>query len=190
MNRAELHAARQLAEQLLDLAEKRGNPDWLLEAHRAVGITFYAEGRLVPARRHLEQPVGIYDPRQHHAHRFQYLWDPGSVPPLGGPNEEINPLDIALGALATCGTFIYVTTAQEMGIPLDSIATTVEADFDLRGVGGAPVNPRIQAMRVHMELEGPDEAQAEQLAEALRNRCPIYTTLVRAAPIEIENVTE
>lgn len=113
-----------------------------------------------------------------------------SVPPLGGPNEERNPLDLALGALATCGTFIYETAAQEMDIPLESVAATVESDFDPRGVAGAPVDPRIQALRVQMALEGPDQAEAEKLAEAFQNRCPIYTTLTRAAPIEIENVTK
>lgn len=108
-----------------------------------------------------------------------------SVPPLGGPNEEINPLDLVLGALATCGTFLYEAAAKEMDIPLDGIVTTVEGDFDPRGVKGEPVNPRIQAFRVHMDLVGPSEAQAAKLEEAYKTRCPIYTTLSRAAPIEI-----
>ncbi|MFZ1752439.1 MAG: hypothetical protein WAU10_01800, partial [Caldilineaceae bacterium] len=29
-----------------------------------------------------------------------------SVPPLGGPNEEMNPFDLLLGALGTCGAFV------------------------------------------------------------------------------------
>ena len=37
---------------------------------------------------------------------------------LGGPNEEINPLDVLLGALATCGTFVCETAAMEEGIQL------------------------------------------------------------------------
>jgi uncharacterized OsmC-like protein len=108
-----------------------------------------------------------------------------SVPPLGGPNEELNPLDLILGALATCGTFVYEAAAKERNIPLTEIAATVEADFDPRGVKGEPVNPRIQALRVHMDLSGADEEQAAKLAEQFQARCPIYTTLSRAAPIEI-----
>jgi len=107
------------------------------------------------------------------------------VPPVGGPNEEVNPLDLILGALATCGTFIYETAAQEKDIPLNSVAAWVEGDFDPRGVKGEPVNPRIQALRVHMELDGPTAEQAEALAEEFKARCPIYTTLIRAAPITI-----
>src|SRR6266699_1807437 len=42
-----------------------------------------------------------------------------SPPPLGGPNEEINPIDLLLSALATCGTFVCEKAAQEMSVLLD-----------------------------------------------------------------------
>jgi putative redox protein len=113
-----------------------------------------------------------------------------SPPLLGGPNEEINPMDLLLGALASCSTFVYEMTAQEMGIPLEQVMATVEADFDPRGVKGEPVDPRIQAFRVHMAVVGPTEEQAKSLADQFRQRCPIYTTLSRAAPIEIETTIE
>jgi uncharacterized OsmC-like protein len=113
-----------------------------------------------------------------------------SVPPLGGPNEERNPLDLALGALATCGTFIYETAAEEMGIALTDISATVEGDFDGRGVADGSVNPRIQAFRVTMEAGGATAEQAEMLSQEFQSRCPIYTTLSRSAPIAIENITQ
>lgn len=113
-----------------------------------------------------------------------------SPPPLGGPNEEINPIDVLLSALATCGTFVCETAAQEMDIPLDAVAVTAAGDFDPRGVCGEPVDPRIQTFRVRLALTGPTEAQAEALAEAFRTRCPVYTTLSRAAPIELEVAVE
>jgi uncharacterized OsmC-like protein len=113
-----------------------------------------------------------------------------SVPPLKGPNQERNPLDLILGALGTCGTFVYETAAQEMEIPLGAIKTTVEGDFDPRGVKGEPVDPRIQAFRVKMELEGPTADQAAQLAAEFEARCPIHTTLSRSAPITVENVVQ
>ena len=108
-----------------------------------------------------------------------------SVPPIGGPNEEINPLDVMLGAMATCGTFIYETAAQEMGIDLDGITATVEGDFDPAGLKGEGVDPRLQAFRVHLDVPGATEEQLEELEKAYTTRCPIYTTLSRSAPIEI-----
>ena len=111
-----------------------------------------------------------------------------SPPPLGGPNEEINPIDLLLAAIASCGTFVCETAAAEMNIPLEAVAVSAAGDFDPRGVCGEPVDPRVQAFRLKLALTGPSRAQAETLAEAFRSRCPIYTTLARAASIELEIV--
>ena len=113
-----------------------------------------------------------------------------SPPPLGGPNEEINPMDVLLAALATCGTFVCERAAAEMNVPLEAVAVTAAGDFDPRGVCGEPVDPRVQALRVRLALTGPTEAQAKALAQAFQTRCPVYTTLSRAAPIELEIVVE
>jgi uncharacterized OsmC-like protein len=113
-----------------------------------------------------------------------------SVPPLEGPNEERNPLDLILGSLATCGTFIFERSAQELDIPLTSLTTLVEGDFDPRGVAEmGSIDPRIQAFRVMIEAEGIDDAQAETMSEQFQQRCPIYTTLQHAAPVEITVTT-
>lgn len=111
-----------------------------------------------------------------------------SPPALGGPNEEINPIDLLLGAFATCGTFICETAAREMGIPLTSVTVTVAGDFDARGLCNGDINPRVQAFRVRLALAGPTPAQAQALAGAFQQRCPIYTTLSRAAPVELDVV--
>src|SRR5262245_48592436 len=73
---------------------------------------------------------------------------------LGGVNEEINPIDLLLSALATCATFVCETAAIELNVALQSIVTKVEGDFDPRGVCGDPVNPRFQHFRVNLELGG------------------------------------
>jgi len=132
---------------------------------------------------HLTHQPGraIVTARGHH-----YVVD--SPASLGGPNEEINPLDVLLSALATCGTFVCEAAAQEMDIPLHGIAVTAAGDFDPRGLCGQGVNPRMRGFRVRLAMTGPTEAQAEVLAEAFRTRCPVFTTFVRAAPIEIEIV--
>ena len=110
-----------------------------------------------------------------------------SPAPLGGPNEELNPIDLLLGALATCGTFVCETAASEMGIPLQGVTVTAAGDFDPRGLCGTEeINPRMQGFRVRLALSGPSEEQGAALAEAFRTRCPVYTTFVRAAPIELE----
>jgi uncharacterized OsmC-like protein len=75
--------------------------------------------------------------------------------------------------------------AQEQGIPLAGASVSVEGDWDPRGLKGEAVDPRMQALRIHIKLTGVDKAQAEMMTEQFQKRCPIYTTLSRAAPIEI-----
>lgn len=109
-----------------------------------------------------------------------------SPPPLGGPNEELNPLEVLLSALSTCGVLVSETVAKEKGFPLQAASVRVEGDLDPRGVRGQPVNPRLQAFRVTLDVTGPTQEQAEVLASAFQQRCPIYTTLVRSAPIDLQ----
>lgn len=108
-----------------------------------------------------------------------------SPPPLGGPNESANPVELLLAALAGCAVFVCEKTAQEMGIALKAVSVTAAGDFDPRGVCGEAVDPRFQAIRVRLALEGPDAAQREALVQAFKTRCPVFTTLSRAAPVEI-----
>gem|GEM_PF-1541627 len=115
-------------------------------------------------------------------------WVYDSVPPLDGPNEEVNPLDALIGALPACGVMVYEAVARENEIALDAVNATVEADFDPRGVAGANVDPRVRAFRVTMNVDGPTMEEAAMMAEQFTRRCPIYTTLIRSAPIEVTNV--
>ncbi len=108
-----------------------------------------------------------------------------SVPPLGGPNLAVNPLDLMLAAQGTCGTLIMERAALDEGIPLGGVVGTIEVDFDAQGVRDGSVSPHIQAMRVHWEIDTETDEQAQFLVTEWVNRCPIYNTLIRATDIEI-----
>ncbi len=108
-----------------------------------------------------------------------------SVPPIEGPNEELNPLDMILGSMATCGLFIAERVGLEESIPLEDVSVSVEADLDVSGVAGSGTDPRLQAMRVHLDLPGANDDQVKAIIENYKTRCPIYTTLSRATEIEI-----
>jgi uncharacterized OsmC-like protein len=109
---------------------------------------------------------------------------------LGGPNEEVNSFDLLLAALATCATFIAEYVAREEHIALTKIAVTVAGDLDPRGMCGFPVDPKIQALRLQAKFTGPTEAQAATLMQAIRTRCPIFTTLVETVEIELSVLVE
>ena len=110
-----------------------------------------------------------------------------SVPPLGGPNLEVNPLDLLLAAQGSCGAVIMEKAAMDNGIPLDGVTGTVEVDFDARGVKDGSVDPGVQAMRVNWEIGVESDEEARFLVDEWTRRCPIYNTLVRATDIEVSH---
>jgi uncharacterized OsmC-like protein len=105
---------------------------------------------------------------------------------LGGPNEEINPIDLLLSSLATHALFTVEKYAQQNRIPLDDLKISVSADYDPRGVLGEPVDAGLQALKVQMVVSGPSEVQLQELAAAFTTRCMIYATLARAVIIDLD----
>ena len=75
--RGDFQTARELAEQLLSLAQRQDDSALLLQGHRALGDTLYWLGEFALSRIHLEQGIALYDPEQHRAHAFLYGQDPG-----------------------------------------------------------------------------------------------------------------
>ena len=89
---------------------------------------------------------------------------------LAGPNEEVNPLDALLAALGTCGIFVAEAAAPTLEITLAGASAVVQGDFDPRGLKGEAVDPRIQALRVHLTLPGVDPDAAAKLVESYQAR--------------------
>lgn len=104
---------------------------------------------------------------------------------LGGPNQELKPLDLLLAAQGTCGVFLFEKVAADGEIPLMAASAAIEADFNPQGLCDGSASPHIQAMRVHFTITGPDATQAQTLVDRWVKRCPIYNTLIRATEIEV-----
>jgi predicted ATPase len=62
-DRGDAQRARELGEQLLDLAQRQNDTALLQEAHWALGITKMTRGELKPAHKHLEQSSAFYTPQ-------------------------------------------------------------------------------------------------------------------------------
>ena len=64
-----------------------------------------------------------------------------SVPPLGGPNLAVNPLDLLLSAQGSCAAVIMERASIDEGIPFGGVE--FESDPDLA--------PHVGAERLHAE---------------------------------------
>jgi class 3 adenylate cyclase/predicted ATPase len=74
--RGELATAREIAEQLLNLAEAQRDPGLFVEAHYATGFTIFFLGELAQACAHLERSISLYDPSNHRSHTVMFGFDP------------------------------------------------------------------------------------------------------------------
>lgn len=72
--RGELETARDLARQLLLLAQGRKAADVRTMAHAGMGVALFYLGDFDPALAHLDQGIQLYDPQRHRTLTFQ---DPG-----------------------------------------------------------------------------------------------------------------
>jgi class 3 adenylate cyclase/tetratricopeptide (TPR) repeat protein len=75
LNRVELDAALELADQMMRIAQTSKNPRLLIWAHYVMGLCLDAKGDLVSARSHLERAVALYDPGRQGS--YGYVQDPG-----------------------------------------------------------------------------------------------------------------
>jgi tetratricopeptide (TPR) repeat protein len=75
--RGEMPQARELGEELLDLAQRLQDPILFLEAHGALGPALFWLGELDLAQTQLKQVVALYDQQHHRTHALRYGRDSG-----------------------------------------------------------------------------------------------------------------
>src|SRR5438128_10620215 len=73
--RMELRTARELAEQLLSLAQRAQDPALLQQAHSALAGALVHLGEFAATQAHLQQGLALYDPPQHRALAFRLRYD-------------------------------------------------------------------------------------------------------------------
>jgi class 3 adenylate cyclase/predicted ATPase len=75
--RGELSEAVPIGERLLTQAEQANDPEFLLQAHRPMGLCRLYLGQFIAARHHLQTALALYEPDRDQTHRFEYGSDPG-----------------------------------------------------------------------------------------------------------------
>jgi len=106
---------------------------------------------------------------------------------VGGTGTAPNPVQMALAALGSCQAITYRYWAEELGLHLDGVTVTVEADFDTGAFFGFPGagTPAPSAVRCSVALEGPEPAgRYRELAAAVDEHCPVLDLFSRPVPVE------
>ena len=71
--------AFELGQEILGWAAKSNDPDYVMEAHRSLGLTLVFKGEFEQARSHNEEGFALYDFKKHRDHAFIYGADTGMI---------------------------------------------------------------------------------------------------------------
>jgi uncharacterized OsmC-like protein len=113
----------------------------------------------------------------------------GAHPAVGGDGDVPCSGDLLLAALAACQETTVRMVAANMGIDLEKLEISVEADWDPRGTlaMGKEFPVGITAIRAHTRVvvRGDErEERAKRLLQSAERYCVILQTLQTGVPIE------
>lgn len=108
-------------------------------------------------------------------------------PARHGQDEGPTPLETLLSSYLACTNVIANIVAEEMGITIGAMTSSLRADFDTRGVfAKADVDVPFPTITLEIELRtDASEEQIEALRKAVAKRCPV-SVILRAAGSRID----
>lgn len=86
----------------------------------------------------------------------------------GGPNEAINAAEAFLSGITACAVLMLERVARQQEIPLRLADISIDATRDSEAVH--EVYSVYDSVRMHFELTGPSEEQAQRLVEIYKRR--------------------
>lgn len=122
----------------------------------------------------------------------QFTFDVDEPAGLAGTDTAPSPVEYALAALATCQEITYRLHADHLGIPIDSVAVSLEGDLDLRGFFAIDhdVRPGFVDIRGTVAIESSAAAaDLRRLKEHVDSHCPVFDLLSNPTPLRLELVT-
>ena len=120
-------------------------------------------------------PSSVSAPSQSRKNTFTVEADHPEV--FAAEDQAPTPVEIVLSELASCLTAGVAAVAQNRGIQLHSVKSTVEADMDLQGILGIDEDVRngFSAIRVHFDIKA--DATPEEIAAVVaqsQKRSAVY----------------
>ncbi len=104
---------------------------------------------------------------------------------IGGGDAAPTPVDIALGALASCLAVGYRIWSEKLGIPIDDVEVRVRSEYDPRRLFGVdsvrPAGP--DGIHVEVLVTGPTPERHEELRRAVEAASPVLDLFTAGRPI-------
>jgi uncharacterized OsmC-like protein len=121
-------------------------------------------------------------------HRTRFAFDIDHPLQFAAQDNGITPVEYVLVALGGCLTAGIAAVAQQRGIQLRSVASTVEADMDLHGILGADPDVRngFSGVRVDYRIDADaSPAEIEALVAQSQKRSAVYDILTNPTAVTV-----
>ncbi len=116
------------------------------------------------------------------------VWHSGAHPAVGGTGDVPCSGDLLLGALVACQEITIRMVAANMGIAIERLEISAEADWDPRGtlaMGDFPIGLTAIRCTARVALaEGVKADRAERLLRSAERYCVVLNTLRGGVPVE------
>jgi uncharacterized OsmC-like protein len=123
------------------------------------------------------------------SHKTETVFDADHPETFAAPDEGITPIEYLLVGLASCLTAGVASVAQNRGIQLRSVESTVEGHHDVRGILGADSDVRngFNDIKVTFTIDADASKQEiEALVAQSQKRSAVFDALANPTEIDVE----
>ncbi|MEM1428379.1 MAG: OsmC family protein [Pseudomonadota bacterium] len=131
---------------------------------------------------------GFFGLGEEQKHTRAFTIDADHPPQFAAEDNGATPVEIVLGALASCLMGGLASVAENRGIALKSATATVEGDMDLAGILGIDSDVRngFQSIRVHFDVDA-DASQADiaALVAQAQKRSAVFDIITNPGNVHV-----
>ncbi len=126
---------------------------------------------------------------EEHAHKTEAVFDADHPEVFAAEDNGITPIEYLLVGLASCLTAGVASVAQNRGIQLHSVESTVEGNHDIRGILGVDSDVRngFNDIRVTFKIDADASKQEiEALVAQSQKRSAVFDALTNPTEVSVE----
>jgi uncharacterized OsmC-like protein len=132
---------------------------------------------------------GFFGLGEEQSHKSEFVFDGDHPQVFSAEDEGPTPVELLLVSLASCLTAGVAAVAQNRGIQLKSVTSTIEGDMDIRGILGADPEVRngFNQIRVSYKIDAdasPEDIKA--LVAQSQKRSAVYDVVTNPTNVTVE----
>lgn len=129
---------------------------------------------------------GFYGAKQEIEHEHPFELHCSEPPIVAGSDDNANPVEYLLHALAGCITTSIVSHAALRGIHIEELESKVEGDLDMRSVLGLDDNAPKGFTDIRIKFKVKADAENLERLRELTDYSPVLNTLTQSTRVDVQ----